>query len=154
MNKERKPIESNAIVVFNEDITASELIKLIEDFNGDVVVNGTLFLDDHITMKCNLYVSNIENMAFGGCVINCERDLYCFGDINNPLQINVRGILWCKGNIDCRGIHVNEGLYCNSNIIAYHHNVIVAGDFECNSIESAKLSVWGTMNIRNTLSIS
>jgi len=38
MNKERKVIEPNAIVVFDGDVYASKLNELFQHFEGDIII--------------------------------------------------------------------------------------------------------------------
>ena len=38
MNKERKLIEPNAIIIFDRDVNSSELENLPADFKGDIII--------------------------------------------------------------------------------------------------------------------
>jgi len=143
MNKERKVIEPNAIVVFDGDANASKLNALLKDFQGDVIINGNLHINEHLNVICNLYV--VENIICG----------------NNNI-INIIGNLYCDGDIDCFDIFTSENLFCNSinsmeikvggdflckeSIEAYGYIVTVAGDLESNTVEAENLYVLGKLH--------
>jgi len=148
MNKERKVIETNAIVVFDEDVRSSKLNGLLKDFQGHVIINGNLYIDGYLNVRCNLYVA--EN-------INCSYDS----------NIHIIGNLYCDGDIDCFDIFTSENLFCNSinsadikvggNLLcenaieAYGYVVTVAGDLECNTAEMENLYVLGKMHVKGRI---
>lgn len=155
MNKERKVTQPNAVVVFNRDVRASELNALPKDFHGDVIVSRDLILDEHLHVKCTLYVlESIIRIRKGASEYNItiEGDLYCYCGID-CYNIYVQGLLYCEGKIDATNIEVIENLCCNDSIEAYSYSIIVAGDLECLGIEAENVHALGKIDIKGSISI-
>lgn len=150
MNEERKVIDSNAIVVFEQPtIYASKLNELLKDFYGDVVINGDLYLDEKLCLKCDLYViDGIECKSAEG--INIQGDLECCGYMDT-YEIFVGGCLYCEGEINSTDIKVGENLLCEDQIETNGCYITVAGDFECKSVEAGKIYVLGRVKVENVI---
>lgn len=152
MNEERKVIDSNTIVVFEEPTTytyASKLNEILKDFYGDVVINGDLYLDEDLCLKCNLHVT--EEIECGNKEgINIQGDLECWGYMDT-YKIFVGGYLYCGDEINSTDIKVGESLWCKDGIDANGSDITVAGDFECKSVAAEKIYVLGKVKVENAI---
>lgn len=151
MQKERKVTEQRAIIVFDRDVTVSELNRLIKDFYGDVVINGELWVDTHPYIKSNLYV--IGNIV---CVpeqeLTVEGDLYCYSEMAS-YNILVEGCFYCEGVISADNIKVTESFWCKNRIEAYGGKITVLGDFECHGIKAKSVETYGKTYIEGHISV-
>ena len=162
-SKERKVINHNPVVVFNRCVEASELNELFQNFQGDIVINGCLMLDEEeLVIQCdNLYVSSCICANLNNTKILLEGNLYV-EDYIYCHSINVNGSLCCNNDINCKSINVNGSLYCNDTIkncvdikvtenlccnkidIQYGY-LIVAGDIEVSCLDAKTVNVFGKM---------
>ena len=167
MNKERKVIEPNAIIVFDRDVNSSELVKLPEDFKGEIVINGSLVCDRKLSIQCgNLYANRvysdepsiniIGNLYTSGNVdvhdITVNGSIYSKGDIDVG-AIKVNGSIYCKGDLNSEDVTVAEDLEVECEIEGNHWNSYVGGNFICKgSIENIDcLRVLGKYKVDGTL---
>lgn len=155
MNKERKVIEPNAIVVFDRDVRTSELNALFKDFHGDIVINGVLLLyEENLCISCdNLYVEYIaESYGPGYPEIKMKGNLYVNGDCGT-YDIKVNGSVYCQGNVSSTNIDIAEDFFVEGDVDAYNKDVHVGGDFTCEgSIESVdSLKVLGKFKVDGSL---
>ena len=150
----RKIIESNAVIVFDRNVKASELNKLLEGFWGDVVITKKLIVDKKVDIAVNLYV-------IGGITrkspiiedsINIDGDLYSYGEVHCN-DINVSGTFYSEKIVYSGAIKVGEHLLCNDKIDAYNCDVIVAGDIECYGIMARKVYYLGKTDIQGKVSV-
>lgn len=149
MNKERQVIDSQAIVVFNHDVTAIQLNKILKNFHGDVVIKGSLLLNDNLNIACNVFVDGDISGEDKVTSINIKGDLYIHA--TNCHHITVSGDLYCldlnkeytEVKIKSEDICVGGTLYCEGDIIA--RNIEVGESLECN-IEKIKIN-YGVLNI-------
>lgn len=150
----RKIIESNAVIVFNRTVKASELNELLEGFGGDVVITKKLIVDKEINISVNLYV-------IGGITrksplveerINIDGDLYSYGEVHCN-DINVSGTFYSEKVVYSGAIKVGEHLLCDDKIDAYNCDVIVAGDIECYGIMARKVYYLGKTDIQGKTSV-
>lgn len=151
IDKERRLIETNTIVVFNSNVTASKLEELIKDFCGTVVVNGNLTLTKNLKIKGSLYVKGSVTEVDDEN-IEIEGDFYCYGSIS-CYKLKVHGFLYGKDDISSTGIAVGENLYCESCVDANDNEIDVFGNFESDSVQFSELTVLGTIRVNNTISI-
>lgn len=139
MKKERKVIDSNAIIVFDRTISATELNEALENFHGDVVIKGDLLLNDDLNVGCNLFVEGVIDACDKITSINIIGDLLVHA--TNCHKITVSGDLfciemkkkYCKVEIKSEDICVGGTLYCKGNIIA--KNIEVGASLECENIK-------------------
>lgn len=139
MKKERKVINSNAIIVFDRNITATELNEALENFHGDVVIKGSLLLNDDLNVECNLFVDGVIAASNKVTSINIKGDLLIHA--TNCHKITVSGDLFCiemkkkysKVEIKSEDICVGGTFYCEGNIIA--KNIEVGASLECKNIK-------------------
>ena len=151
---ERQENLTNAIIVFDRDVTAEELNTLFDDFQGDIVITGNLDLGNvDLFLKCN--------------------NLYVMGEItvNENTITEIEGNLWIEGRIDCFDLKVNGSVYCGGYVLstevavsedffvdetveADDSDIYVGGDFICNGEVSAdeivvlkKLEVKGNIQV-------
>lgn len=149
MNKERNVIETNAIVVFDRDVNASKLNEFFQDFQGVVIINGNLFLDESLNLTCDLYVAKSIDSQY--CKnIHIIGNLYCEGLID-CYDIFVSESLFC-GEINSNDITVGEDFLCTDDIMAYGNVITVAGDLECSNIETGNIYVLGKLTVENAMS--
>ena len=150
MNKERNVIESNAVVVFDGDIEASVLNNIAIGFPGEVIINGDLIIDENLKLECDLYVEgNVEGSA---CyAIEIEGDLYCYG-IVDCYDICVNGCFYSDARVDATDIKVRDDFWCGDGLEARASSIIVGGDFECYSIETQEIYVFGRMKVDTGIS--
>jgi len=149
MKQERKVIEQNAIVVFDGDVNASKLNILLEEFQGVVIINGKLFLDESLNLTCDLHVAESIDSQYNKN-IHIEGNLYCEGLID-CYDIFVSESLFC-GEINSTDITVGEDFLCTDDIMAYGNVITVAGDLECSNIETGNIYVLGRLTVENAMS--
>ena len=150
MNKERRVTEENIVVVFEEDVKASQLNKILKDFRGEAIVNKDIDIDEHIHLKCNLYVMGdvICKLPFNGYDIFITGDFYCFGKVDCE-DIRINGNLYCATSINASNIKVKENFWCEDSLVVMDTGIVVGGDFECYSIEVNEISVLGTIKVES-----
>ena len=149
MDKERQVSNPVALVFFNRDTTASELNQVYEGFQGEIVINGTLFLDVTLELTCDLYVmgefkkkpSSRHNVFIDGSLY-CPEEVQCY-------YIDVNGNICC-GGLDCDEICVGENLLCE-NIDAWSE-IAVAGDIEASTLKTRYIYVLGKMLVEDEIS--
>lgn len=127
MNKEQKAINRNAVVVFNKDVSAEELMKMIpDDFEGDIVIHGELIGNKDISISGNIFCE-----TFKGQHICCVKygDFICESDIDS-MDIEVNGSFVCGGDIDSGSIKVNENFICEGNNVT-SGSIQVEGKMSC-----------------------
>lgn len=144
MNKERKVISRDAIVVFDRYVRASELNALFNDFHGDIVINGGLLLyEDDLCINCdNLYVECIE--LIDGCAypgIRMKGNLYVNGDCE-AYDIEVNGSVYCQGNFESTEIDIAEDFFVKGEVDAYNSHIHMGGEFICLSSVKNVRSLW------------
>lgn len=128
MNKERKLIEPNAIIIFDRDVNSKELVKLPADFQGDIVINGKLFFNEEHSIKCdNLYADRVISRNHK---INIIGNLYVRDDIDVHI-IRVNGSICCNDYFDSLEVDVAEDLYVLGDVCANNTDIYVGGDFIC-----------------------
>ena len=162
MKKERKVIDSNAIIVFDRTISATELNEALENFHGDAVIKGDLLLNDDLNVECNLFVEGVIDACdkitsiniIGDLLVhatNCHKitvsgDLFCIEMKKKYSKVEIKsenicvgGTLYCKGNIIAKNIEVGASLECE-NIKKYNHTlkIFVARNNTCIKIENRK----------------
>ena len=150
MNKERNV--TNSILFLNQDIKASELEKLVEGFNGDVVIAKKLILDKELNLSCNLYVLDKikRKNPIVAYTITVRGNLYCYDEIHCN-NINVDGTLFCESFIYAKNISVEGDFTCYSKIDAYGSVIRVAGDFECYGATAKKIVVLNSIRAYGTI---
>lgn len=150
MNKERKVTEENIIVVFERNMKASQLNEILKDFRGEAIVNKDIDIDEHLHLRCNLYVmgNTICDLPFGGYNIRITGDFYCFGKVDCE-DIRVNGNLYCANSINASNIKVKENFWCEDSLVIMDTGIAVGGDFECYSIEANEVSVSGTIKVES-----
>lgn len=140
MKKERKVIEPSATIVFDRNVSASELAKLPSDFKGDIIIDGMLYLDEPAIIKCDT--------LYARAVVADRAEVYIIGDVITAGDINVYDIT------------VNGSVYCQCNM--YATNVSISGDcivkneFDGDSIWLSSLEVYGDFTaeiVKNVSSI-
>ena len=147
MQKERKVIDDNIIVVFNNPVKASKLNSLLNDFYGDVIVNSDVAVDMNLNLHCNLHViGDIE--CIHNNKINIDGDLYCDGDVD-CYDICVSGIFYCSKYIDSADVMVGELI--TDEIQAYAAEIVVGGDLECDNINAERIFVFGKIEVKNSI---
>jgi len=155
MNKERKVIEPNAIIVFDRNVKASELNLIAKDFNGDVIITKKLMIDSDLNIEYNLHV--ISDIMCRSKMfehnINIKGDLYCYGKISCH-DINVWQNFYCEDIIYSTDIKVGGDMCSNNTIHAYGHKIVVAGNLNCEGIVAEDVAVLGRLNIQGTISAS
>lgn len=153
MNKERKLNVSNKVVVFNRDVNAEELNALFEDFNGDIIINGELYVDRNLHIKCdNLYVTRLTTGTWTkiGFYIIIEGNLFVDGDID-CYDIEVNGSIYSNGEIDSLNIIIAEDFYAKR-LSANDREVAIGGDFECDKAEYIKdITVLGSTYVKSLI---
>ena len=160
------------VVIFEGNIKVTELEEFLpDDFEGDIVINGCLIVDEeghHI--KNNLHVTQIQddslharlNLFIDG---NLQSDLvnnidiYVAGDWDsieiNAWDVWVGGSLFSKGSIDCAHITVEENLICNGDIKTSAYPITVGGNLVCNAILNAgEINVLGKATISVVINYS
>jgi len=154
MNKERKVIEPNAIVVFEGDVYASKLNELFQHFEGDIIINGDLILEGmHVFIQCdNLYV--MGNMPYTNA---CGTDFYLKGNLYikgyiDCGKINVNGSVYCEHYIDALEINISEDLYAKGDIDATSYDINVGGELVCkDEVEASEIIVLKKIYVRNKI---
>jgi len=151
MNKERKVIETNAIVVFNGDVNASKLNELFQDFQGDIVINGSLILDkDNLCIQCdNLYVTRAvsTNVRSEGniCV---SGNLYVDEDIE-CCNMSINGSVFCSADVDSLDINVTEDFCVENKVDTNGQDINVGGDFICEgNVDANDIVVLQSMHVK------
>ena len=137
---------NNAILVFDRDVEATELEPLLKDFEGDVIINGTLMIDDAIRITCdNLYVENIDSYVYcdveliGNLII---RGYGCF------CNISVNGSIYSGGYINSHRINVAEDVHSRGGINAGGHDICVGGSLISNaSIKARSIKVLNDIEV-------
>ena len=118
MKQQRKLIDTTPIVVFDSDVSPSDLRLFPKEFLGDIVINGDLYLDDNIELSCkHLYANSI--ISYG---VNC----------------NITGNVMCQKRIDAHNLKVD------GNIIAEDIEslcTISTGDIICETITCDAIKV-------------
>lgn len=151
MNKERKVIEPNAIIIFDRDVNSNELVKLPADFQGDIVINGMLVFDEKlITIKCdNLYADRVDSDISKISIIG---NLYTKGDID-VYGIEVNGSMYCEGDFNSTDVVITEDFAVKGKVTANNFDIYVGGDFTCEgSIEDVdSLKVLGKFKVDGSL---
>jgi len=156
MNKERKIAKKNAIVVFNKAVKASELNKITQGFEGDVVIRKKLIVDQEIDISCNLYVIGgiTRKSPISEFNINVNGDLYCYGQVHCN-NINISGYFYSENHIYSKNIKVGENFLCDAKIDAYGYEIVVAGNLECkDGIVAEEVRILGTSNINGSISVA
>lgn len=150
MNKERKVIEPNAIVVFDRDVVTNELNQLFKIFDGDIVINGDLIFDgESLDIECdNLYVKGeiaISNYVHTNICL--DANLYVENSIDCT-DIDVNGCVCCMGSIDSYNINVAEDLYVAINLDTNGYDINVGGDLICkHAVDAADIIVRGKISV-------
>lgn len=151
MNKERKVIDSNAIVVLTKKKVKARDLKKLRDFKGDIVINGELHCNNNIYLQCeNLYVKSIKSdkhdskdIYISGNLI-VEEDIECW-------KLDVEGGIYCKGNIDSMSINALED-FCAGKIDVHNSDIVVGGNLVCDQIKACnELSVLGKTRCKTTI---
>ena len=155
MKMERQIIETDAIIVFDKVLKASELNRLTQGFKGDVIITKRLILDREIDISCNLYVLGgiIRKNLILESTININGDLYCYGEIHCN-NINVSGYFYSEKLVYSKNIKVGENLLCEEKIDAYGCNIIIAGDLECGGVIAEEVRVLGEADIYGSISVA
>ena len=144
MNKERKVIPRNAIVVFDRDVRTNELNALFKDFHGDIVINGGLLLyEEDLCINCdNLYVEGIGPISgFGYPGIRMKGNLYVNGDCD-IYDIEVNGSVYCQGNFESTEIDIAEDFFVKGEVDSFRCHIHVGGEFICQSSVKNVRSLW------------
>lgn len=149
MNKEQKVIDPNAVVVFDRDVTATELNSYRELLHGDVVIWGDLNVDTDLDISCNVYVIGMVEAVYQK-TINIKGDLDCESSID-CYDIEVSGSIWCDGVINSKDIRVGENLYCEMDIQAMDSNVIVVGELECFRIDANEIYILNKLRVKEAI---
>lgn len=90
MKHQRKNIDNTPIIVFDSDVSPSDLKLFPKDFWGDIVITGDLYLDDDIELSCkHLYANSI--ISYG---VNC----------------NISGNVMCNKKIDAHNLKVDGNI--------------------------------------------
>lgn len=151
MKEERKVIETNAIVVFNGDVNASKLNELFQDFQGDVIINGSLLIDENLEIACNLYVVDDINSEYDK-KIHIAGNLYCDGDVD-CYDIYVEESFFCTSINSCN-INVVEDFCCEDDIEAYGYDINVGGDFFCKGkVEADFVNIYKIMHLSGEIQV-
>ncbi len=128
VNKERKVIESNAIIIFDRDVNSSELANLPADFQGDIVINGMLFVEEELFIKCdNLYADRVQSIGHN---INIIGNLYV-KDAIDIFAIEVNGSICCNEDFDSANVAVAEDICVIGDADVNGNDIFVGGDFIC-----------------------
>jgi len=154
MNKERKVIEPNAIVVFDGDVNASKLNQLFQNFQGDIIITGNLIIDEEkLSIQCdNLFVMekiDLSNYANTGICLDGNLYVEKFIDCSH---IEVNGCIYCSGSIDSFNINVAEDLYVKGNIDTNGYDINVGGNLICkNEVDAAEITVLGKISVTSRI---
>ena len=154
MNKERKVIESNAIVVFDRNVYANELNEFFKEFKGDIIINGDLIFDVDLIIQCdNLYVIGeitlMLTLLWPDILV--EGNMYVYGDID-CYKINVNGSICCMKRINSFEINVSENVYAKDGIGTNGYDINVGGDLVCeDDIKAAEIIVLQKMYVTGTI---
>ena len=143
MNKERKIVETNSIVVFDRKVNASELNEFFKDFHRDIIINGDLSVDTTLAIKCdNLYVEGalIVEIFSSHAKIDLQGNLYVRDEMD-CYDIHVDGSVYCSHRISAVSIDVAQDLDVVSNVDAENYNINVGGNFTCESVKVRKICV-------------
>lgn len=149
MQKERKVIESNAVIVFDRDVNASELNMLTKEFSGDIVILEELLINENLHVKNNLHIMR-DIVCYSENEINVDGDLQCYSEIGG-YNIWVSGCLYCKGTISSDNINVGESFCCENRIEAYGGKITVMGDFECHGVKAKTVTVLGRIAMEGSV---
>ena len=144
MNKERNV--TKAILSFNQDVKASELEKLVEGFEGDVVITKKLIIDKELKLFCNLYVMDKikRKSPIAAYPITINGNLYCYDEVHCN-DINVDGNFFCESFMYAKNICIEGDFTCCGKIDAYGSVIRVAGDFECYGASAKKVVVLNSI---------
>ena len=151
MNEERNV--SEPIVVFNKNVRTSELNELFKEFQGDIIVNGNLILNEKkLVIKCdNLYVTGGISMSINNTDVCVIGNLYVGDDID-CCNINVNGSICCTGCISSLEIDIAEDLYCENGIDTCGYDMNVGGEVVCNDdIAAAEIVVLKKIYVKSTI---
>lgn len=117
---------NDSIIIFNRDVEATELAEMFKgDFNGDIIINGTLMLDEPLEITCdNLYTESIDSYVF--CDLDVRGNLYVrkYACLCN---CEVNGSLYSGGNINSHRMIVAEDIYTSGNIHNGGHEICIGG---------------------------
>lgn len=97
------------VVVFERDVKSSELKGLFENYDGDIVINGSLEIDDVGTTVCcgNIYTEKIDSYA--------NSEMHIIGDIISLniccVNLKVNGNLHSLGDFDANSLDIIGDIY-------------------------------------------
>ena len=152
MQKERKVTEEGKIIVFDRDVEVSELNSLLtKEFNGDVIINGKLLVNEDFHAKYNLHVMK-DIFCTPDQDFTVKGDLYCYNEIAG-YNILVEGCFYCEGIISADNIKVTESFWCKNRIEAYGGNITVLGDFACQGIKAKSVETYGQTYMGGYISV-
>lgn len=129
MNEERNVIKTNAIIFFDRNVKSSELSNLLTNFEGDIIINGMLYFDEEITIKCdNLFATVVVSDEVP---VNIIGNLYTKRDIS-AYDVKVNGSVYCGADLNSPEIQVAEDLCVNGDIDSICGCIEVGGNCICN----------------------
>ncbi len=173
--------QNSIVVVYDGDLKCEQFSVIPHDFEGDIVIhgslmvkgdvifNGQLWVDGEIVVKGELEVSSITANSID-CYGLRAQDVYCYGDIRTS-DIVVGGDLNCTGcisndatldvlgNISCTELSTKD-TNISGNITAtkgsiYAEDFTVGGDVICQGdIEADNTNVGNNVNCQGNFKIS
>ena len=151
MNKERNVTKK--ILVFNQDVKASELENLINGFIGDVVITKKLIIDKELNVMCNLYVMDgiKRKSPITEYPITINGNLYCYDEIHCK-DINVDGTLFCRSFIYAKNICVEGDFICYAKTNAFGSTIRVSGDLVSYGIKAEEVFVLNSIKAYGPIS--
>ena len=144
---------TEVIVVFNRNVKASELNKVVNGFHGKVVVTKKLIVDKALDIECDLDVLGdvMRKSPISEYPIKVNGDFSCYGDMHCN-TIYVGGSFSCEGIIYSKSITVCEDFVCYDKVDAYGSNITVAGDFEAFAVKADSIIVMNSISVYGSIS--
>ena len=144
---------TEATIVFDRNVKASELNLITEGFCGEVVIIKKIIVDENLNIGFDLFVLGgvAKKSPISDYKLKIDGDFYCYGDIHCN-SINVRGCFVCEGIIYSKDIIVGENFVCYDEVDVFGSRIVVVGDFEALAVKADTIIVMNKITVYNSMS--